>query len=158
MTEPASTARKPAKKRRKAIRASALSRAEFEKLGYEVGFVERFIHHIKRRIDLFGFIDLIAFKATKPGVVGIQSCAIDRWADHRATICENKRAVGWLRAGNRICLIGWERSPSPGGRYRRKHEWITLETIAGHVPRIRKSELPIKPKTTKTEKPELIRY
>ena len=143
-TKPPPAAKKP---RRKAIRASALSRHEFEKLGYTVGFVERWIQQIKQRVDLFGFIDLIAYRPDRPGCVGIQSCAIDRWADHREKILTSPKARAWVKC-NRLILVGWKRAKVRGQRNQRKHEWITTATFESYVPR---------PKTLKP-KTQLIRY
>ena len=79
------------------------------KEGYRVGKVERWIERVKKRIDLFGFIDLIAIGKEKD-IVGIQSCG-QAFSEHKKKICIECReaAEGWLGAGGRIILIGWRR-------------------------------------------------
>lgn len=107
-----SKAKKP---RRKPIKASTLTRHHWESMGYRVAFVERFIHQIHKRIDAWGFADHLAFH---PGsdreVIALQSCAVDRLADHRKTIRENPIAQEWLRCGHRIVIMAWERGKKRG--------------------------------------------
>ena len=79
--------------------------------------VERFNAYVTRpdggkgvRMDLFGFLDVIAVEPNRRGVTGYQVCRSDDIAAHEAKIRDEKRwpkAQQWLRAGNRIYVVGW---------------------------------------------------
>jgi len=76
---------------------------------YIAGIVERFVSipgTFGKRIDLFNFIDIIAIKETETW--GIQSCG-QAFAEHDKKILENTTAPLWLKAGNKIKLIGWRK-------------------------------------------------
>lgn len=120
-------------KRRKPIKASTLTRHAFEKRGWVVGFCERYIElkipgaafPIKKRFDLFGIFDHVAFRPDNPDVAGLQSCGISDWAEHLTKILNSEPARQWVSFPNRrIALVGWARNEVRGGKNRMKFKWI----------------------------------
>jgi len=59
-----------------------------------------------KRIDLFGFIDIIALAPNS--IRGIQSCG-QAFAEHEKKILENEYAPEWLKSGGEIELWGWRK-------------------------------------------------
>lgn len=125
----------PKKKRRKPIPASALTKGMYEKLGWRIAFVERFIAPIKKRIDCFGFADHIAYKPGQLGFRFLNSCAVCDVSKHRNTILANPRAFEILEMdpNNRITIVGWERG-KPGRGVRSKCEHVRLADFTNGKP------------------------
>ena len=81
---------------------------ELRQRGVIAGIVERFNQYAGPhglRIDLFGFIDLIALYPDK--IVGVQCCARSGHAAHRTKILENEIAPEWLKSGGKIEIWSW---------------------------------------------------
>jgi hypothetical protein len=78
---------------------TARALAECRRLGWECGVVERWIPHVRRRVDLFGFIDLIAIDADV--TYGIQVTTGSNHAERRRKIRESPLALAWLRSPHR---------------------------------------------------------
>jgi len=77
--------------------------------GYISGIVERFNPYageFGKRIDLFGFIDIISIKPI--GICAVQSCGSD-FRKHDKKILENEYAPEWIKAGGSIELWGWRK-------------------------------------------------
>lgn len=95
---------KPRKKTR--FSASAASKRMYERLGYVVWRVERWIPQARRRIDLFGFGDLLAMKSGE--LIAIQTTTGSNMAKHVATVKANPHARTWLTIpGLVIDVNGW---------------------------------------------------
>ena len=60
------------------------------------------------RKDLFGFIDLITFRADF-GILAVQACGADSLAEHRSDIQDNANALGWLQSGGRLYIFSWRK-------------------------------------------------
>lgn len=112
--------------------------AEIKKLGYEVGIVERFIAQAGRfgkKIDLFGFGDLIYLDTKAKQIVIVQSTGQHGHAAHRHTILHKCRraAKRWLKCQGRIELWSWRLLlVKRGGKLRRwtpRIEEITLDSL-----------------------------
>jgi hypothetical protein len=74
--------------------------------GHTTAFVEKYVWPVKKKFDMFGIIDIVAIK---PGeTTGVQSCGPD-FASHDQTILEHENSLKWLKAGNRLVLIGWNK-------------------------------------------------
>lgn len=90
---------------------------EMRKRQYLADVTERWLHVIKRRKDLFGFIDILAVKQGE--IVGVQACSatdiskrVDKIANH-----EN---VGIVRAsGMKLLVHGWRKNS--------KGRWVLRE-------------------------------
>lgn len=85
--------------------------------GWRAQVVERWVPAIKRRIDLFGFGDVLAIDG-KPGALLIQATTTDNGASRIKKISEqcHDAAVEWLQAGNRIEVWGWAKRGAAGKR------------------------------------------
>ena len=77
--------------------------------GYFVEKVEQVIHGTFIKRDCFGAFDYIAVKADVRGVLGVQVCSNDRYADHFAKLREIEAVWAWLRAGNGIVVHSWRK-------------------------------------------------
>ena len=105
--------------------------------GYDAGIVERFIHQARRRIDLFGFIDIIAIGDGK--IWGVQSCG-KGFAEHDNKIRNTPKiaaiAQRWLaKPSGALMLIGWRKiKKKRGGKafsYEPRVKIYTLEDFGG---------------------------
>lgn len=94
---------------------TVLSLEALRETGWTVQKVEYFNFFAKRRIDLFGFIDILAMNGT-PGLLGIQACITGdilkrvRKAEHE---CGDKLLL-WLKSGNRFEVWGWAKRGERG--------------------------------------------
>ena len=91
--------------------------------------VERYNPHAKRRVDLFGFIDIVALDQG-PGVLGVQTTTTDH-ISHRLAKLRDECAPQmecWLNRGNRIVIHGWAKR---GPRGKRKL-WTLTERAIGY--------------------------
>jgi hypothetical protein len=69
--------------------------------------VERYVAAVRRKYDLYGFIDIVALNGRE--TIGIQ-CTSEANASSRVHKIETEcreTALAWLAAGNRILVIGW---------------------------------------------------
>lgn len=103
--------------------------------GYLVGKTEFFNTFTRTRVDLFGFIDLIAIRGDERGAIAIQACQAYDINKHieklrgkiekeskippekieRARLAAQKRTLAvrtWLAAGNQIWMVGWRKLES----------------------------------------------
>lgn len=90
------------------------SLAECRKRNWPAQVVERFCVYSKRRIDLFGCIDLIAITPT--GILGIQACAGASHAARRDKILAEPRMRAWVAAAGRLELWSWSKRGQRGAR------------------------------------------
>lgn len=77
--------------------------------GFLVQVVESYNAFTKRRLDLFGFIDLLAVAESQ--LLGIQTTSGSNLSARRNKILGECReqARAWLSAGGRIILHGWRK-------------------------------------------------
>ena len=104
-----------------------LTRAWLTERGYIVALAERFDARLRRRIDLFGFIDYVAVRDGE--IVGVQ-CTSDRnRSSRRQKILAEPNAATWARGGGRILLITWGKHGPRGGRkkWEAHVEWLQPE-------------------------------
>lgn len=102
-----------AKKTSPTVRSKAL----LTEMGYAVGIVEHYNYFARRRIDLFGCIDMVAVKATENGVLAIQTTTSSNVSARLKKAVEIPEVKIWLEAGNRFEVHGWSKR---GGRGERK--------------------------------------
>lgn len=109
--------------------------------------VEKWIPQTKRRVDLFGFIDIVA---VVPGshLLGIQATSNDNVASRITKIREDCQAAArdWLEAGGRIAVYGWAKK---GGRGQRKLWTLRVEHV--HLDDLPASRSPHPSETDDTE-------
>ena len=74
--------------------------------------------------DLFGIVDVLAFRADTPGVLAIQATTAAHVGERMDKIMAEPRAALWCRAGmgRRLQVWGWRKM---GGRGQRKR-WLPL--------------------------------
>jgi hypothetical protein len=76
--------------------------------------VERFCHFSKRRIDLFGVIDVVAIGGSS--ILGIQTTSGDNVSARLAKINAEPRALAWMKAGGSLEVHGWKQRGARGKR------------------------------------------
>jgi hypothetical protein len=80
--------------------------------GYKVEITERWNAFAKRRVDLFGFIDLLCIR---PGeVVGIQTTSYSNVSARVNKIAEHENVAHVREAGIRIIVHGWKKGKKRG--------------------------------------------
>lgn len=112
------------------------------KQGYMVGIVEKYNRFAHVRQDLFNFIDLVAVLPGEKGCLAVQATAgygdvnrrVEKIRDLPLVELSGKkrhRAKVWLRAGNRILVIGWNKKGARGKRktWTPNEKWLTLEDL-----------------------------
>lgn len=107
---------------------TARTLAECRSRNWPVQVVERFCIYSKRRIDLFGCIDLVAI--TPDGILGIQACAGASHAARRTKALAEPRLRAWLEAGARFEVWSWAKR---GDRGERKLWTLRVEDIAAQM-------------------------
>lgn len=102
----------------------------FRDLGYEAQVAEYWNAYARRRTDLFGFIDIVAIRDGE--ILGIQATSAGNRSARRKKIYSLPTARNWLRAGGKIVLSTWKKSPETRGSkkliWKGIHEEIMLES------------------------------
>ncbi len=106
---------------------SATSRAlaECRRRGWPSQVVERWNAWAKKRIDLFGVIDIVAI--TPGGILGIQVTSGANHANRREKILAEKNVRAWVDAGGRFELWSYAKRGASG---KRKLWTLRVETFA----------------------------
>lgn len=89
---------------------------ELRSNGYMTAVVEHWHHFAKRKIDLFGFADIIAARNVDgvKDIVLVQATTGSNHAARRAKILAEPKALRWLLAGGRIEIWSWRTLKSEG--------------------------------------------
>jgi hypothetical protein len=87
----------------------------FRDVGYDAHVVEKWQPQSRRRIDLFGFADVVAMREGS-GIVAVQACTGSSHADRKAKILAEPKALTWLKSGGRIELVSWRKAAKPVNR------------------------------------------
>ena len=100
------------------------------KQGWTCQVVEKWIPQAKRRIDLFGCIDVVALDGNP---LGIQACAGSSHAARRAKAIAEPRLQLWLDAGCRFEVWSWTKKGKAGKRklWTLRREAVTLADLNG---------------------------
>ncbi len=106
---------------------------ELRRLGFACQVVEHWNAHARRRVDLFGFIDILAL--TPDGILGIQATSGSNHADRVRKIREEctDNAQAWLSAGGRIEVWSWKLTQAKrkdGSKGLRKTATLRREIVA----------------------------
>lgn len=88
---------------------------EAKKLGFTCQVVERWNFHAKKRLDLFGVIDIVAIKAGI-GIVGIQATSGTNHAARRTKSKAEPKLAEWLASGGRFELWSFSKRGDRGKR------------------------------------------
>jgi hypothetical protein len=111
----------------KGISPTQRTKAVLKKQGVPHQITEHWNQWARKRIDLFGFIDIVAL--TEEGIVGIQTTSSSNHSARKAKILAEPRAKAWLEAGGIISIWTWGRKGARGKRklWSSHEECITLE-------------------------------
>ena len=96
---------------------------------YTAQVVERWNPYGRVRVDLFGFVDIVAIKKGETGVTGVQTTSQSNVSKRLQKILCSHEAKLFLETGNRILLHGWAKK---GAKNKRKlwkvtERYITLD-------------------------------
>lgn len=75
--------------------------------GWECQVVEKWQAFAKKRIDLFGIIDIVAVCPGK--ILGVQSTSYGQRKKHMDKIMAEARTKKWLDAGGLLWLVSWKK-------------------------------------------------
>lgn len=109
------------KVKKKSVSNTQRTLAYLKDSGYMTAMAERWVEAIKCRIDMFGFIDIVA--VGHGHILAVQSCAGDKFAEHDRKILGSEKARKWMIDGNApIMLIGWRKLKKERGKAAQKWE------------------------------------
>ncbi|MGH9472434.1 MAG: hypothetical protein ACRD1M_06790 [Terriglobales bacterium] len=77
--------------------------------GYLAAVTERWNQYAKVRQDLFGFIDIVAVRRDRPGVLAVQTTTGAHQGERVAKLSALPASAEWLAAGNAIEVHGWRK-------------------------------------------------
>jgi hypothetical protein len=97
--------------------------------GYIAQVVEKWNPYARVRVDLFGFIDIVALKDGEKGVFAIQTTSTSNMGARIKKIISIPEAKKWMVAGNKIFVQGWAKR---GGVGKRK-TWQVKQTVINLV-------------------------
>ncbi len=100
---------------------------ELRRLGWTCQVVEKWIPQARRRVDLFGCIDLVAMGGGR--ILGFQVTTTSNQAARVAKIKAEPRAREWLENGARLLVHGWLKSKK-NGRWKLTETEIELKDFA----------------------------
>ncbi|SRR6266849_4954725 len=106
---------------------TALTLRRLRAAGYTAVIAERRNHHAGITQDLYGWQDVQAIRADKPGVLAVQVTSEDHAADRLAKLLAAPSVRTWLQAGNRAVVHGWVKR---GGLWRLRERWVNLFDFA----------------------------
>jgi hypothetical protein len=103
-----------------------------KELGFTYQVVERFCVYSKRRIDLFGCIDILGCR-DGIGIIGIQACAGSSHATRRAKACAEPRLKTWVESGGRFEVWSWSKRGERGKRklWTLRRDEVVVDEVAG---------------------------
>lgn len=82
--------------------------------GHTCAVTEHWNAFIKRRQDLFNFIDVVALHSGESGVLAVQATSGSNHSARLNKILEIHAARLWLEAGNRIWIVSWQKRGERG--------------------------------------------
>lgn len=109
-------------------RPTQRTRAQLKKMGVESDIVEKWIPQARRRRDVAGCIDVLAY-GPAVGVLGIQCSRGGDHASHRTKALAEPRLRDWLMGGGRFEIWSWSKLAS--GRWTLRRERLLF---AGKAP------------------------
>jgi hypothetical protein len=109
------------------VSPTARSLAYLREKGYRAQVVERWIPQARKRVDLFGFGDIVCLDGC-PGVLAVQVTTASNLSNRLKKLrTECKQAAwDWLEHENALHLHGWSKK---GARGKRKTWQLTVRTI-----------------------------
>lgn len=114
---------------------TARTLTECRKRGWPCQVVEKWIPMVKRRVDLFGCIDLIAVVPASPHnesyILGIQATSDPNVASRVTKAKAEPKLRDWMLAGGRFAVWGWGKKGPAGKRklWTLREHWLTLADL-----------------------------
>jgi hypothetical protein len=108
--------------------------------GFVVAVVEKWLPHVNRRRDLFGFADLLAVHRVERGVLLVQATTKANVAARLTKAKAKPELAVWLRNGGRFEVWGWYQD---AGRWQVKRVEVRgddLRDVVLEAPRRRRRE------------------
>ena len=96
------------------------SLAYLRKQGYVCQIVEHWNAFAKRRVDLFGVIDIVCLGGS---ILGVQTTTGDNLSKRVQKMLDEPNVISWLRAGGMLVAHGWSKK-GPRGKAKR---WAVRE-------------------------------
>lgn len=122
---------KPPKKKKSKPKSPTQRTLELcRKHGWTIQVVERWNQFAHVRIDLFGFIDLIAVDGKS--IIAIQSTVGGEMARRIHKIKAEPRSLEWVKSGGRLFVHGWRKLVS-SGRWECRELEITVAMLESHA-------------------------
>jgi hypothetical protein len=115
-----------------ASQPTARTLAALRKEGWTCAVVEKWIPQMKRRVDLFGCIDIVAIREGE--TLGVQCTTRDNQSSRITKIHEEPRMRLWVAAGNRLAVYGWAKR-GPKGKRKLWQATVTELTISDLQPK-----------------------
>jgi len=100
------------------------SLALLKKEGYKPWIVESYNSFGRNRVDLYGFIDIVALRVGEVGILGVQTTSTSNISARVHKILGIPAYRLWLNCGNKISVHGWGKKK---GRWEVTKRDITLE-------------------------------
>ena len=105
------------KKKSRSMSSNARTKQYLLSLGWHCDIVERFNPHAGKfgvRVDMFGFIDIVAVNPHENRIVWVQACGTDFQPHRRKMVDEatheiRQVAIDFLESNKQILLIGWRK-------------------------------------------------
>lgn len=95
---------------------TVLSLKHYRDMGYVAWVVEKFNSFAKVRQDFLGCIDILCFKGSVPGVIGIQTTTDANFNKRIYKAMQNEYLEEWMKAGNKFIVHGWGKHGPRGKR------------------------------------------
>ena len=102
--------------------------------GFLVAITEHFNFFAKRRMDLFGFIDLLALKENE--LLAVQTTTLENLGTRLAKIKGTPAAVLWLMSpSRRLQIHGWKKGKGKGYPWELTTREVHLTDVIDHTMR-----------------------
>lgn len=85
-------------------------------LGWTAQIVEKWVPQARKRVDLFGWIDIIALDRLQNAIVGIQTTSGSNHSARREKGLAEPRMAQWKACGGKLEIISWSKKGKAGKR------------------------------------------
>lgn len=115
--------------------------------GWQAQVVEKWLQACRRRVDLFGIIDIVAIRDGE--ILGVQSTSYNGRRSHLDDMMGEKRqaVMSWLQARGRLVLMTWKKEKVKRGgvafRYSPVVDELTLERVEKAVEHLQEGTFPL---------------
>jgi hypothetical protein len=96
--------------------------------GFTVAIAEHWNAHARRRVDLFGFADLVAVRADQAGALAVQATTSSNASARLRKALAIPALRIWLASRNRFEVWSWKRNRQ-SGHWTVNRESVTLDDV-----------------------------